>query len=89
MRNSKELNARIAELKADTKLRKERLQDNWSTLNTTVDKVKRSWDVGAALLGLLGLSKSRKNGKWAQVLVPTLTSFIVGWFSRKKSKSQD
>lgn len=86
MRNSKELDARIAELHEDTKLRKERLQNNWTLLNNTVSKVKRSWDIGAAILGLLGLSKSRKKGKWAQVLVPTLTSFLVGWLSKKGAK---
>lgn len=86
MRNSKELDARIAELQEDTKLRKERLQNNWTLLNNTANKIKRSWDIGAAVLGLLGLSKSRKKGKWAQVLLPTLTSFIVGWLSKRGAK---
>jgi hypothetical protein len=85
MRNRKELEARIAQLKGENRQRKERLEKEWQGLGKSTARMKQSFNITRAVVSLLRGKKSKQ--KWIQALLPTLSSFLAGWLVKRKKSS--
>ena len=85
MRNLKELEARIAQLKGENRQRKERLEKEWQGLGKSTARMKQSFNITRAVVSLLRGKKSKQ--KWIQALLPTLSSFLAGWLVKRKKSS--
>jgi hypothetical protein len=85
MRNRKELEARIAQLKGENRQRKERLEKEWYGLGKSTARLKQSFNITRAVVSLLSGKRSKQ--KWLQALLPTLSSFLAGWLVKRKKSA--